>query len=201
LAGEGFSSSIISPKLISISPCNDRLNIKEWLKEKHSKDRAATPAMRQSKLFIEESSDKLYTHLCSLDRNQCSLVRELPTCHCALRHRLRINVLSDTATCRKCGGEDSSPTLAGHKMKMLASVWLQLIDVRRPSIILKKKKKKKKKNWLYHCQRSLNDFSDTGVHDGPSTGLSSLDDWWLPHMSIKNTQVRDTAQTTWYHIP
>jgi hypothetical protein len=129
LAGEGFSSSILSPKPISISPCIDRLNIKEWLKEKHSKDRAATPGMKQSKLFIEEPLDKLSTDLCALDRKQCSLVRGLLTGHCALRHHVRINVLSDTAMCRKCGGEDSNPALAGHRMKILASAWLELMDV------------------------------------------------------------------------
>jgi hypothetical protein len=139
LAGEGFNSSILIPKPIFISPCIDRLNIKEWLKEKHYKDRAATPGMKQSKLFIEEPLEKLSTHLCALHRKQCSLVSGLLTGHCASRHHLCINFLSDTAMCRKCGTEDSNPTLAGHRMKILASAWLQPIYVRRASI---------KESWL-----------------------------------------------------
>jgi hypothetical protein len=42
--------------------------------------------------------------------------------------------LSDNAMCRKCGVEESYTALAGHRMRILASAWLGLIDIRRASI-------------------------------------------------------------------
>jgi hypothetical protein len=53
LAREGSFNSVLGPKpAISISPRVGSLMIRKWLKEKHSKHRAATYHMRQSNLFI-----------------------------------------------------------------------------------------------------------------------------------------------------
>jgi hypothetical protein len=42
--------------------------VKEWLKERYSKHWAAAPDMRQSKLFIGRSSDKISRDLIASDR-------------------------------------------------------------------------------------------------------------------------------------
>jgi hypothetical protein len=53
LARERFNGKFFGPEpAVSISPDVGKFNVKKLLKKSNSKHRAATPGMRQSKLFI-----------------------------------------------------------------------------------------------------------------------------------------------------
>jgi hypothetical protein len=90
------------------------------------------PGMRQSELFIEGLSEKLSSDLLALGRTGYRLVTGLLTAHCTLRQHLHVMSLLDNAICRKCGQEEESyhivcqcPALAGHKMKIFGSAWVE----------------------------------------------------------------------------
>jgi hypothetical protein len=69
LAQQESSSSFLGPKpAIPISPCVGRLMIKGWLTKRHLKYLAATPGLRQSKLFTERHLKKLFMDLLALDK-------------------------------------------------------------------------------------------------------------------------------------
>jgi hypothetical protein len=68
--GSSNSPSIGSELPIPISPSADSLRIKDWLIKMHSERWTATPGIRQSKLFVEESLGKLSRDLWVLKRGK-----------------------------------------------------------------------------------------------------------------------------------
>jgi hypothetical protein len=142
LAGEGSSSPFLTRKpAISISSCVGRLKFKNWLKERQSKDWAATPGMRQFKFFIGRPSCKLSRDLMALDRKQHRLVTGFLTGHCTLRQHLHIMDLLESTRCKKYKQEEEfsyhilcqCQVWVGHRLEIFISAWLEPIDIRRVS--------------------------------------------------------------------
>jgi hypothetical protein len=126
LAREGLSSPFLSTEqAISISPCVGRLKVKEWPKERYSKRWAATPGLRQLKLFIGRPSDK---------QSWNGLGQEtMQTGNRAVNWPLYIEMgFSESTKCRKCRQELESsyhilcqcPVLARHRLEIFSSAWL-----------------------------------------------------------------------------
>jgi hypothetical protein len=133
------SNPILGPEpAIPISPRVGRLKIKEQLVRKHSVYLVTTSRIRQSKLFIEGPSEKLFRELMALDRKECRRITGLLNIHCALRWHLRTMGLSDNAIVMTCSQEAGSsyhriynfPILIGHRMKIFGSAFSQQILVR-----------------------------------------------------------------------
>jgi hypothetical protein len=126
---------------VSVSPCVvGRLQVKEQL-ERHSKHCAATPGMRQSKLFIGKHSDKLSVPT-GLGQETMQVSNEVVNWPLYTETALTITGLLESNKCKKCGQEEESsyhilcqcPVMAGHKLDIFSSAWLVLTDVRRTSI-------------------------------------------------------------------
>jgi hypothetical protein len=128
LARKAYGRLALDPKpVIPFSPCTGRIKIKEWPTEKYLEYWAATPGTRESKLFIEEPSERLSRAILALNRERCTLVTGLVTGHCTLRWHLHFTSLSDNSI-GKCEQEEEfshhilcqHPALEEHKMKIFS---------------------------------------------------------------------------------
>jgi hypothetical protein len=129
-----------SEPVIPISPWVGRLKIKEWMTPKHSKYRAATPAMKQSSSLRSLRKNCLRTYWPWTGNS--ALVTGLSTGHCTLRRHLHVMCLLDNTMCRKCEQMEKSsycvlcecPALTGHGINIFGSAYLGPIDIGRASI-------------------------------------------------------------------